>query len=82
MSPSALLGGKEPTVENLKAGAKRFFGENTDEAFRLYGILSDSDVEERPGIDLASDVFLDFSTWKWGNMHKLTSGTGRRRARC
>lgn len=74
MSPSALLGGKEPTVENLKAGAKRFFGENTDEAFRLYGILSDSDVEERPGIDLASDVFLDFSTWKWGNMHKLTSG--------
>ena len=75
MLPWAVLAGKQPTVENLKAGAKATFGEeNIDEIFALYGIQSDKDVLEQPGVDLASDLFLDFSTWKWGNMHKLTGG--------
>ena len=74
MSPWAVLAGKQPTVETLKAGAKAMFGDNVDEAFRLYGINCDKDVLEQPGINLASDLFLDYSTWKWGNMHKLTSG--------
>ena len=75
MTPGAVLMGKEPTVENLKAGAKTTFGEeNIDEVFRLYGINSDKDVLEQPGVNLASDLFLDYSTWKWGNMHKLTGG--------
>ena len=75
MTPWVVLMGKQPTVENLKAGAKATFGEeNIDELFRLYGINSDKDVLEQPGINLASDLFLDYSTWKWGNMHKLTSG--------
>ena len=75
MTPAAVLMGKQPTVENLKAGAKATFGEeNIDELFRLYGINSDKDVLEQPGVNLASDIFLDYSTWKWGNMHKLTGG--------
>ena len=75
MTPLAVLMGKQPTVENLKAGAKATFGEeNLDELFRLYGITADKDVLEQPGVNLASDIFLDYSTWKWGNMHKLTSG--------
>ena len=74
MSPWAVLGGKQPTVDNLKAGAESRFGENTGEVLALYGIQSDRDVLEQPGINLASDLFLDYSTWKWGNMHKLTSG--------
>lgn len=75
MTPLAVLMGKQPTVENLKAGAKSTFGEeNIDELFRLYGITTDKDVLEQPGVNLASDIFLDYSTWKWGNMHKLTSG--------
>ena len=75
MTPLAVLMGKQPTVENLKAGAKATFGEeNIDELFRLYGITTDKDVLEQPGVNLASDIFLDYSTWKWGNMHKLTSG--------
>ena len=74
MSPLSLLAGKQPTVENLKASARYLFGNNTDEAFQLYGISTDKDVLEQPGINLASDLFLDYSTWKWGNMHKLTSG--------
>ncbi len=74
MSPWSMLAGKQPNMENLKAGAKYLFGENVDEAFRLYGINSDKDVLEQPGVNLASDLFLDYATWKWGNMHKLTSG--------
>ena len=74
MSPWALLAGKQPTVENLKAGARQRFGDSTDEAFRLYGINTDQDVLEQPGLNLASDLFLDYATWKWGNMHKLTGG--------
>lgn len=75
MTPLAVLMGKQPTVENLKDGAKATFGEeNIDELFRLYGITADKDVLEQPGVNLASDIFLDYSTWKWGNMHKLTSG--------
>ena len=75
MTPWAVLMGKQPTVENLKAGAKATFGEeNIDELFRLYGITTDKDVLEQLGVNLASDIFLDYSTWKWGNMHKLTSG--------
>lgn len=75
MTPWAVLMGKQPTVENLKVGAKATFGsENIDELFRLYGINSDKDVLEQPGVNLASDIFLDYSTWKWGNMHKLTGG--------
>lgn len=75
MTPWAVLMGKQPTVENLKAGAKATFSEeNIDELFRLYGISTDKDVLEQPGVNLASDIFLDYSTWKWGNMHKLTSG--------
>lgn len=75
MTPGAVLKGKQPTVENLKEGAKALFGEeNIDELFRLYGINSDKDVLKQPGVDLASDMFLDYATWKWGNMHKLTGG--------
>ena len=75
MTPLAVLMGKQPTVENMKAGAKATFGsENIDELFRLYGINSDKDVLEQPGVNLASDIFLDYTTWKWGNMHKLTGG--------
>ena len=74
MSPEALLRGKPATVANLKEAARGTFGDATDEAFRLYGINTDDDVLAQPGVNLASDLFLDYSTWKWGEMHRLTSG--------
>lgn len=62
MTPWAVLMSKQPTVENLKAGAKATFGEeNIDELFRLYGINSDKDVLEQQIVDLASDIFMDYS---------------------
>ena len=69
-----ILGGKPATVENLKAAARNIFGDATDELFKLYGLNTDADVTGQPGNELGGDCFLDYSTWKWGNMHKLTSG--------
>ena len=72
--PMYYLAGKPATVENMKAVAKMFYGDAADEVLQWYGIHTDADVEDRPGIDLASDLFIGFCTWKWGNMHKLSSG--------
>lgn len=74
MSPYAILAGKPATVENMKAAAQQLFGDATPQLMQLYGIFADSDVVMQPGTDLASDAFLDYSTWKWGHMHQLTSG--------
>lgn len=69
-----ILGGRPATVENLKAAARNIFGDATDELFKLYGLNTDADVTGQPGNELGGDCFLDYSTWKWGNMHKRTSG--------
>ena len=74
MNVMAVLYGKAPTVENLKNAVKATFGDATDELFKLYGLNTDADVMKQPGNDLAGALFLDYSTWKWGNMHKLTGG--------
>ncbi len=74
MSPGFLLMGKPATVDNLKASVQQTFGDATGEVVKTYGINSDVDVEGAAGIQLASDMFIGFSTWKWGEMHRLTSG--------
>ena len=40
----------------------------------MYGIKNDSDIIGKPGYDFGSDIFLAYSTWKWGDVHKQTSG--------
>ena len=72
MVPMAILGGKPATIENLKAGARATFGDNVEKVFEMYGLETDADVLSQKGVDLASDLFLAYSTWKWGHMHKLT----------
>ncbi len=74
MNAMSILGGKAPTIENIKAVARNIFGDATEELFKLYGLNTDADVMGQPGNELAGDIFLDYSTWKWGNMHKLTGG--------
>ena len=62
------------TVDQAKAMAQQVFGTATDSIFPLYGIETQADLKGRPGIDLASDLFLDFSTWRWGYVHAQTGG--------
>ena len=50
------------------------FGDMTDEIFEAYGIVSDEDVLSQKGLDLASDLFTGFPTWKVCDYHVKTSG--------
>ena len=73
MVPAFLLQGKELTVTNLKEAVKNTFGDQTDKVLEMYHITDDASVSEG-GTDLASDMFIGFSSWKWSDIHSKTSG--------
>lgn len=73
-SPLQALAGQEPTLENYKKAMSARFGDMTDEIFEAYGLLTDADVVSQKGIDLASDLFTGFPTWKVCDYHAKTSG--------
>ena len=72
--PMQSLGGQTPTLKNYKNAMKALFGDMTDEIFNAYGIISDEDVMNQKGFDLASDLFTGFPTWKVCDYHAKTSG--------
>ena len=79
MSPAAYFGyitmsGREITMEDIAKTASGIFGDNTYEMLSLYGITAPDDIYKQPGIDLCGDLFLAYSTWRWGNIHNATSG--------
>lgn len=79
MSPAAYFGditmsGRDITMEDIAKTASGMFGDNTDEMLSLYGITAPDDIYKQPGIDLCGDLFLAYSTWRWGNIHNATSG--------
>ena len=79
MSPAAYFGyitmsGREITMEDIAKTASGMFGDNTSEMLSLYGITAPDDIYKQPGIDLCGDLFLAYSTWRWGNIHNATSG--------
>ena len=68
-TPLQALHGMAPTVENYKKAMRPQFGNMTDEIFEAYGIVSDEDVISQKGLDLASDLFTGFPTWKVCDYH-------------
>ena len=68
------LWGIEPTYANLKAALESRFGDQTDKVLSLYGITTDADVDTDKGDNLGGDLFLAYSTWKWGQIHEKTGG--------
>ena len=73
-TPMQVLRGQAPTLKNYKEAMKAQFGDMTDEIFEAYGILTDEDVLSQKGLDLASDLFTGFPTWKVCDYHVKTSG--------
>ena len=71
--PMQALQGQAPTVQNFKNALKTQFGNMTDEIFEAYGIIADEDVLSQKGLDLASDLFTGFPTWKVCDYHARTS---------
>lgn len=67
--PMQALAGQTPTVQNYKNALRGQFGLMTDEIFEAYGITTDQDVLSQKGLDLASDLFTGFPTWKACDYH-------------
>ena len=73
MAMANILGGRPATIETVKEIVRPLYGNRTDEVLNLYGIRNDEDVLSTPGNLLSNDLFIAFSTWKWGNMHQQTT---------
>ena len=68
----ALLGEGEPTPENYVATVEELYGDRASEVLKLYPGTTASEVMQS-ATDLASDRFIGFGTWKWGEVHAQTS---------
>ena len=68
-TPMQTLRDQAPTLANYKNAMKAQFGDMTDEIFKAYGLETDEDVLSQKGLDLASDLFTGFPTWKVCDYH-------------
>ncbi len=73
VSYTSLMGKDMPTVENYAKKLKELYGEQADEALRLYPGNTQDEVI-RSATALASARFITYSTWKWADLHSKTSG--------
>lgn len=67
----SILGNEKPTVENFKKAVTKRFGKNADALLKVYTPANDNEVKQ-VGNDLAGDMFISFSTWKWLEKQKQT----------
>jgi para-nitrobenzyl esterase len=66
-----LLHDKAPTLANYQTAVQARMGAHADGVLQHYHAPSDADVVA-VATDLASDLFIGYSTWKWANMHAHT----------
>ena len=69
----ALFGPDEATLENYKKVLAKLYSTRADEALTLYPATTPEEVMQA-ATDMASDRFMGYSTWKWGDLHAKTSG--------
>lgn len=74
MDPHAFTMGQPLTIEAVKPILNNAYKGQADKMLELYNIHTDADLDGEAGQMLGGDLFIAYSTWKWGNMHKLTSG--------
>ena len=67
------FGSKRPTRDSFVAQVREQFGAAADAALKLYPASNDNEAVLSAG-DLADDLFIGYSTWKWIEAHR-TSGT-------
>jgi para-nitrobenzyl esterase len=73
MNARAVLGQDPATPEGYASAVRRLYGERAAEVLRLYPGTTEEEVLQS-ATDLASDRFIAYSTWKWGDLHARTSG--------
>jgi para-nitrobenzyl esterase len=67
------LNKEKPTVESFTAKLEKQFGARSADALEVYP-ASNNDEAMVSAAALGSDLFISFSTWKWIEEHKASSG--------
>lgn len=62
----------KPTAESFAAELSRTFGEQSANALAMYPAMNDEQAMQSAA-DLASDLFISYSTWKWIEAHLASS---------
>lgn len=68
-----ILGGDAPTPENYSNKLKQLYADRAGEVLALYPGRTEAEVI-KSATDLSSDRFIVYSTWKWIDLHRQTSG--------
>jgi para-nitrobenzyl esterase len=72
-SYQSILGKEEPTKENYLSAVQKRMGENAAAVLKAYNADNDDNVKQ-VATDLASALFIGFSTWKWSDLQVTTGG--------
>jgi para-nitrobenzyl esterase len=72
-SYAVLFMGQEPTLENYQKIVRERYGAWAEQVLQLYPAATGEEVIAA-ATDLASDIFLGYSTWKWADLHGQTGG--------
>ena len=68
-----VMGETPPTLENYRAALLKLYGDRADAALRAYPAATDAEVAAA-AIDLASDRFIAYGTWKLADIQAETGG--------
>lgn len=72
-SYQSLLQGNEPTPDNYRKAIQQQYPDQAEEILKYYPAVTKEQVIQS-ATALAGDRFIAFSTWKWWELHRKTSG--------
>ncbi|PUZ26772.1 para-nitrobenzyl esterase [Chitinophaga costaii] len=73
VSYHSIMHSAAPTPENYKQEIQQLYGDQAQEALRLYPGNTNEEVI-RSATALGSDRFIVYSTWKWADLHAQSGG--------
>ncbi|SFQ47382.1 carboxylesterase/lipase family protein [Parafilimonas terrae] len=73
MNYKMLMGQDAVTKDNFINAIQKRFGDKAAAILSVYNPATDADVEQ-VATDLAGDMFIGFSTWKWSDVQSKTGG--------
>ena len=69
----SVLGKQPATPEGFASAVQALYADRAPDALRVYHATNDAEARQT-AIDLASDRFIAYGTWKWTDLHGSTSG--------
>jgi para-nitrobenzyl esterase len=68
MGMAIAMNPQKPTAASFAEQAQKQFGDRAKDALAVYKAANDTEVLQTAA-DLASDLFISYSTWKWIEVH-------------